>query len=94
MNDKWKPFGQEPLNGTYWIAGTSPEVDCDVDDQGRSIGVPTGERSKYVSLVEIEYEPGSCLEVYPLERNACGDWDETCDITHYMPFKPPAPPKV
>ncbi|ADC73218.1 hypothetical protein TK90_2732 (plasmid) [Thioalkalivibrio sp. K90mix] len=88
----WKPFGSDPLCGVYWVCGTYPEADGDVDRYGQPIEWLTGESKPYVALVEIDFDPapGGCFDVAPVNEYACGRWDESYGITHYMAFEPPA----
>lgn len=91
---RWLPFGEEPLHGVYWVCGTYPEYDIDVDDYGRTIGVPTGNSCEFSALVEIDFEPGpdGRYEVEPVNRYVTGDFDiAEYGITHYSQFEIPKP---
>lgn len=94
MSD-WKRFGDTAVNGIYWICGTYPETDVDVDSDGIAIGVYTGETKSYVALVEIDFDPteGGELIVSPVNDYLCGDWDESYSIDYYMEFETPKVPE-
>src|SRR5690554_5322487 len=54
----WQAFdSRQSISGFFWVAGTYPEMDIDVDDQGRSVGRPTGKSIPYISLVYLDFEP-------------------------------------
>ena len=88
----WKPFGREPINGIYWVCGTFPEADGDVNDFGEIVGWYTGESKPFVSLVYIDFnpeDPGSMI-VEPINEHETGYFDvDEYQITHYMPFNKP-----
>lgn len=96
MAGEWKKFGAEPLVGIFWVCGTYPKFEVDVDNDGRTVGCPTGETKEFVALVEIDFDPGpdGGFEVSPINEYATGDYDDTYGITHYMPFKKPAGPSL
>lgn len=87
MSD-WKTFGQDHLSGTYWVRGTRPVYDVDVNDYGDTVGQATGESEEFVALVEIEFD-GDNLEVYEVSRST-GAFDDDCGISHYMEFSIPS----
>ena len=89
----WLPFGNDPIHGVYWVCGTYPEYDIDVDDYGRTVGFPTGGVCTFVSLVEIDFDPGKDgeFEARPVNEYATGAFEDEYGITHYMPFLRPPP---
>lgn len=88
----WQEFGKEPLEGVYWVRGTYPEYDIDVDAYGRTVGVETGACVEYVSLVALSYDPSphGIFEAAPVARWETGDFDHDYGITHYLPLEKPA----
>lgn len=90
----WKEFGGEALHGTYWVCGTYPEHDIDADDYGRTIGTHTGNSIPFVALVEIDFEPGPGgeMEVFAVNRNVTGAFEDDYGITHYAAFVTPVHP--
>ena len=97
----WRKFGKEAVQGLYGGCFEYPEYDADVDDEGRTVGYPTGGTCQSVKLVIIDFEPGAPdqggyleinladhLEVYP------NDFLDEAVLTHYMePETPKAPTK-
>lgn len=81
----WQPFDYDNVeSGMYWVRGCRPEYDIDVDDYGRTIGIPTGNSTPFTSLVHIEtYEDGE-ISVEPVDRWATGDFAEDDVISEYM----------
>jgi hypothetical protein len=78
--------------GFYWISGIRQIMDCDVDDYGVPIGRESDEIEQFISLVEIDYEPGYDYEIAQV---FIGSFDFTTDtITHYAMLQQPALPAV
>lgn len=91
---RWVEFGKEPVEGVYWVCGTYPEYDCDVDDYGKTVGKMTGKSIPFVSLVQISFDPApdGFFEVRALGQET-GEFHDDYGITHYLPMDPPKPPK-
>jgi hypothetical protein len=90
MNN-WKEFDwKKPLRGIYWVCGTYPEYDIDVDDYGKTIGSPNGENINYVSLVNIDFDPSeNYLCVESINEFETGRYDDEYGISYYMEFEIP-----
>lgn len=93
-DSNWKAFDHsQSINGFFWVAGTYPEMDVDVDDQGQSVGHPTGKSVPYISLIYLDYEPEEgFLEAEPLDRLGW-PFEEGYGIQFIMPLGQPNLPK-
>jgi hypothetical protein len=90
-DDSWKEFDcKTPLQGVYWVCGTYPDYDVDVDDYGKIIGDPSRENINYVALVNIDFDPNkNYLNVEPINEFETGRCDDDYGISYYMEFKIP-----
>ncbi len=90
MSD-WKEFWKEPLSGIFWVCGTYPETDGDVNNYGETVGWYTGESVPFVSLVYLDFDPDDpgALSVEPINEHETGGFDDEYHITHFMPFSKP-----
>jgi len=89
--NSWKEFGKEPLNGLFWVRGTCPETDGDMNNHGEMVWWYTGNSVPFVSLVYLEFDPADpgALSAYPVNEHETGDFGDDYCITHVMAFKKP-----
>ncbi|MDN0082422.1 hypothetical protein QU487_06595 [Crenobacter sp. SG2305] len=91
---EFKPFDHQdpPEDGLYWVCVTRQEWDVDADDDGRTVGVPTGGSTQGTALVWINTMPDGELDFDAVDPVNLG---RVCDddfVTHYAEVQPPALP--
>lgn len=85
-------YANPPPDGVYWLAMSWPEMDPDVDSEGRTVGVPTGEMESGVCMAELCTEEGH-VDHQVVDRYNLGDHSAGAVITHYCPVTIPKAPK-
>ncbi len=78
-----------PEDGVYWARVCYPECDGDVDDYGKTYGVPTGNVIEHVALVHAIFSEEHGAHFEPLDRWNLGNVPEEAWVSHVMPVAIP-----
>jgi hypothetical protein len=92
----WQAFdyANPPDDGVMWVAVSSPETDCDVDDYGRTVGWHTGETEHSVCMVLLMSDGEGRIEFHELNDWELGRVPADGVVTHFAPLKRPRHPKA
>ena len=87
----WEPFDYSDFeSGLFWLLVESPDVDIDIDNDGRTVGHYTGEVNRYVVLAMVEEGDYGMPEFEPAFRENVGKLDWECRVTHFANVVAPA----
>lgn len=73
-----------PEDGVYWARVCYPECDGDVDDYGKTYGIPTGNVMEHVALVHASFSEEHGAQYEPLDRWNLGSVPEEAWVSHVM----------
>lgn len=78
-----------PPEGAYWVLVNYPEYDGDVDNDGRMVGMATGEVIRHVALARFNGVQDSGPEFEAVDHYLFGGIPDEGWITHYCAVTPP-----
>lgn len=83
ISQGWKVFDPRnpPKDGVYWALVSDPCYDVDVDDQGKTVGFPTGEIATSVVMVRFDGMTGDGPDFSTVDHYLFGEIsDESCVV--------------
>lgn len=91
---QWRTFdvNNPPSECIYWVRVVYPEFDIDADDDGRTVGVATGQELSHVAMARFEGVADLAPEFEAVDQYCLGDIPADSWITHYQPVTVPTAP--
>jgi hypothetical protein len=83
---KWLKFdySNPPAEGVYWVRFEAPETDCDVDDDGRTVGRYTGETEYPIAMVHVLHDGDGGVDFHDIDKWNLGSAPSVGVARQYM----------